>query len=367
MADQDLIIVDDKGRDHTFPPGMDPKRAAQIVRNTLLQEANARPLHEPTTEGEGFRKSLTNTATETAKGIGAGALAAVNPKNILKGVMSLPSLMNPWGPEVTSLVETARHPIEALKSLSDPKTGGNVIGGLLTALLLPKLPTRTMARGAATVLEDIPQARGWVPGATPIAKGLRKFGEGGPKPFHEQPLFRQMDEMGQDPISEGMSSTLPPSPDITPGGSFRQSGEFGKSGYAGQPGGYTSGRPAISDTRYDELQNKFGGGAPEGVGGLGPSLPLNPEGPVGATPPSLTADVPMSVAEERRMFGSQGAASPLGSAADVRAMSPGPSRLPLEAELRMQETRRVMSQATDNQSELEALLRKIIEERSYRR
>lgn len=42
-------------------------------------------------------------------------------------------------------------------------------------------------------------------------------------------------------------------------GALKQSGKFGKSGSMGQPGGYSSGRPAISDVEYEKMLQKFGG------------------------------------------------------------------------------------------------------------
>lgn len=52
-------------------------------------------------------------------------------------------------------------------------------------------------------------------------------------------------------------------PDVTTAGegALVQSGKFGRSGSLGQPGGYTSGRPAISDAEYDAMLKKFGGKA----------------------------------------------------------------------------------------------------------
>lgn len=45
MADQEVIIVDDAGTEHIFPPGFDPKRAAGIVRQRAT--APAEPASTP--------------------------------------------------------------------------------------------------------------------------------------------------------------------------------------------------------------------------------------------------------------------------------------------------------------------------------
>lgn len=61
---------------------------------------------------------------------------------------------------------------------------------------------------------------------------------------------------------EGEKPTLisshPPT-DVVGAGPLKQSGKFGKSGNMGQPGGYTSGNPPMSDAEYDRLLQKFGG------------------------------------------------------------------------------------------------------------
>lgn len=71
---------------------------------------------------------------------------------------------------------------------------------------------------------------------------------------------------------------LPPTGDITPGGPLNQSGKVGRTstnpnnpypGKMGQAGGYTSGRPAVTPTRYDEMLGKLGGSQTSDVGATG--------------------------------------------------------------------------------------------------
>ncbi len=55
MADGEVVIVDKDGIEHVFPSGFDPIKAAGIVRNIPLTEANAKPLSSPSTYDEGVR------------------------------------------------------------------------------------------------------------------------------------------------------------------------------------------------------------------------------------------------------------------------------------------------------------------------
>lgn len=56
----------------------------------------------------------------------------------------------------------------------------------------------------------------------------------------------------------GLVSSHPPI-ETAGEGALRQSGKFGKSGSKGQPGGYSSGRPGMTDAEYDQILKKFGG------------------------------------------------------------------------------------------------------------
>lgn len=53
---------------------------------------------------------------------------------------------------------------------------------------------------------------------------------------------------------------LPPETAVTAGGVTRQTGTFPKSGKLGQPGGYSSGRPALTEAQYDDLTKRVGMG-----------------------------------------------------------------------------------------------------------
>lgn len=156
-----------------------------------------------------------------------------------------------------------------------------------------------------------------------------------------------MEALQDEPIDARISN-LPPEQTITPGGSTKQSGKFRKSDSLGQPGGYTSGRPATGPDRASELLDKFGGrAAPESP--LGTETAPVSEGAAGAPPAeNLLSGEPIpasrvgELTEEdwkmlRQHFGARDAGRLTGkSAEDVRKLSGGgPSRTPTVAQERI--------------------------------
>lgn len=77
-------------------------------------------------------------------------------------------------------------------------------------------------------------------------------------PTLEDSLLEALRSAGGSERPEMASSHTPLDPVGSP---VSQSGKFGRSGSLGQPGGYTSGLPAISDAEYDAMLKKFGGKA----------------------------------------------------------------------------------------------------------
>lgn len=81
---------------------------------------------------------------------------------------------------------------------------------------------------------------------------------GGKAPTLEETLLQALtDAAGGE--SPSLVSSHPSTLETAGEGGLKQSGKFGKSGSMGQAGGYSSGRPSISDTHYDEMLNKVGG------------------------------------------------------------------------------------------------------------
>lgn len=70
------------------------------------------------------------------------------------------------------------------------------------------------------------------------------------------------------PPEDPRLSSLPPEPDLIGGGSMRQSGKFKRADSLGQPGGYSSGRPGITQELYDELDPAAIGARERTAGGV---------------------------------------------------------------------------------------------------
>lgn len=150
----------------------------------------------------------------------------------------------------------------------------------------------------------------------------------------EEELAGVVEEARTPNPTDARISSLPPEPSITEGGSFRQSGKFKKSESLGQPGGYSSGRPGVTQQGYDdvvesarpkELLEKLGGQQAD---------PLAAElGGSGLDVANLT---PEEWAELRRFYGADKLAEMTGKTREeILSLAPGPSRTPLEVEDRI--------------------------------
>jgi hypothetical protein len=112
----------------------------------------------------------------------------------------------------------------------------------------------------------------------------------GKAPKLEDELTRIIDAIRAEGGGEPSLMSSHPSVVETAGeGALKQSGKFGKSGSLGQPGGYSSGRPPISEGEMDKILNKLGGRG-ERVGG-GVSSPPPAEPPPAAEVASPTSDL----------------------------------------------------------------------------
>lgn len=157
-------------------------------------------------------------------------------------------------------------------------------------------------------------------------------------------LTNSLEEVRRSPADSRMNS-MPPEQGITPGGSTKQSGKFKKSDSLGQAGGFTSGRPAtMGDVppNVDGLLEKLGGRAPaagpkEAASSLG--------GARGAATENALIDTskttPAEWLELRRYYGSKRLSQLTGKTpAEIKILAPGPSRVPLEVEQRIEEAAR---------------------------
>lgn len=208
MADQEVVIVGSDGTEHVFPAGMDPHRAAQVVRNHELKVKSEAPMKEPTTFGEGFHRKLENEsvaggAVGFAEGapsgvVGAAKAIAHSPIDILNAMVStgegakrlandpagtlseaLDSVKNMPGSVYSSIRDTLSKYLDLAKKnpLEFGRAVGNATGGIEAGLvagqgtrLLPKPLARTVGQGMATVGKKAEWPL-WITGAHQLASG----------------------------------------------------------------------------------------------------------------------------------------------------------------------------------------------------
>lgn len=139
MAEQEFVIVGEDGTEHVFPEGMDPKRAADIVRRQSQPTGDS--YKGPDTFMEGAAASLKDTATRTAKAAGGAVLSALDPRNLLATAKDAGTLMSNPGRLVTRSMEAGPAMLDAAQRVAsgDPEAGGAAIGTLATGLVGPRL------------------------------------------------------------------------------------------------------------------------------------------------------------------------------------------------------------------------------------
>lgn len=148
----EIVIVAPNGTEHVFPEGMDPKKAGLIVRRSILDQANAKPLSEPTTYDEGWWKGLKEGAIGGATGFVKGLGDA--PGDLWNGVKR--AAADPWGTAQTLLEQGTgvgaakrliqlpvqlRETADAMtRSATDPESWGRPIGSQVGQLALTAAP-----------------------------------------------------------------------------------------------------------------------------------------------------------------------------------------------------------------------------------
>lgn len=375
------------------PPGLSKEQFYALIDKELAGPGLERVSNEePGTFRGGFIKGLKSELS----GLMPMLESAAHPKS-LGDFMSL--LIPSEAPAVEALGEAGslvgeagRRYGHALRNPA-PLESKSILKGIVT---YPKRAGQTLKANLPSEMEKAVAPFRSGPPVPPVTPTVSRAPSStpAPTPFHEKPLYQQMGEIpetpapidprGGGPIASGVEDVrrspsdvrvagkapkleevlndvltesmgqeppgsvgLPTSPEPS-GGAIRQSGKFGKSQSLGQPGGYSSGLPPVSETRYQEIL----GGKPEGG-----TPPIEP-------PPTLD---PAIVAEERRMYGSDEAAKRLGiPVEEVLRLAPGPSRTPITAEERIHAASMGANQS-EGQKGLEEILRQMIEERAYKR
>lgn len=130
----DFVIVGTDGTEHHFPDGMDPKAAIQVVKNSELKAANAKPIHEPTSFWAGAAKGANDYATEVGQGMfesaahpqTAGDFAglllptSIGTGGVLKGLRSASEAKPPINQAVEALTPSRSTVVKGLRAVSEP-------------------------------------------------------------------------------------------------------------------------------------------------------------------------------------------------------------------------------------------------------
>lgn len=389
----DFVIVGSDGTEHHFPEGMDPKAAIQVVRNGELKAANAKPLSEPTTYEAGHKKSLDDTVSRTGSSILKGLVSSFTGGSSPEPTRE--SLLAGSKPSFDP-AEAGRTVLRGVKqigsNLSTPEGGGEAIGQLLGGGAVMKasdaLPKVTRA-GAASTLRTVSDFDLTHPFKSTLGKVVEHL-ETPPEPQSAPPRLAgkapTLSEVLQSALEQNMSNDpakASTSADVVPTGGM-QKPKVGK-----RPGGYTTNIPARpgyeapvegeaavapegvqrspSDTRSTGKADKMADTASgtdsleellNALHGEDSPLAINAEGH-GTAKPFFNArevsgiqgktgqmlpsqDLAEEAASLRRMKGSRDAGSamfpdltPAERGGLVKKLAPGPSRIPLEAEARI--------------------------------
>lgn len=180
----------------------------------------------------------------------------------------------------------------------------------------------------------------------------------GKAPTVEDGIMQALEEARQGDASS--VSTAAPDATTAGEGSLKQSGKFGKSGNLGQAGGYSSGRPSTQPSTLEEaLQGELGGQTPD-VSPEAVAVPASEPPASEASAPHTTGEAttgrmqeiisgnqpidpekltPQNWLDLRQQFGAKKLSQMTGVDADVirTKLAPGPSRIPTEAQTRINE------------------------------
>lgn len=180
MADGEIVIRDDAGAEHVFPPGFDPQKAAAIVRGAQPQDqgwgSSLASIASPAgLEGlKQYGKELISgngtaraDVADYGKKEGTAFVSTLNPVNQAKGILRLAT---------TNPITTAKDIYGTGKSAleGDPTAIGNILG----TVVAPKADAAALrgVNSAASAVAASPKAQaglGYVAGAgTAMLSGL---------------------------------------------------------------------------------------------------------------------------------------------------------------------------------------------------
>jgi hypothetical protein len=353
---EEVVIIGVDGQEHVFPPGFDPKRAAQIVRTQGRQPPQGGALFDalsnvPTDEGG---KPLREPSG--LEGMLTGAAYPGASRGFVNQVRDLlPSFISSAPADGRSLAPTARRAGERAEELYGPaksvtggiinriralaKGGGELVPGQIPGIK-PQLRKPGLEREIGGALDSLMgKTRGGpLEGPAPVGRSkqaieslIRQHGaEYGGSATATDPMGEILAALrsGKTPknVSFGRpkTSTTPPGVMITPSPSG-----------AKVPPIAPDLEGALTGSMKAELQSKAATGTLGDTSKLSRSvLGLGPE----VNPTRIKVDqlTPEMWQDLRRYYGSEELARLTGlSREDVLARAPGPSRLPLNVEYRL--------------------------------
>lgn len=179
MADQSFIIVDQDGTEHEFPAGMDPQKAAGIVRAGLASAVKPIAADEPDTYEAGFARSVGDTMKGTIRGIGRGVAKTFDPRELWRAVKAKDAADHGQAPAPDGDYGVGK--VKALgQSLTTPEGGGEMLGTLGAGVLAGRFGPASVkgAAGAAGRMLTTAGEHPWVSrvaGAGSVAAGIYKM------------------------------------------------------------------------------------------------------------------------------------------------------------------------------------------------
>lgn len=406
----DFIIVGSDGTEHHFPEGMDPKAAIQVVKNTELRAANAKPLHEPTTFWAGARKGLDDYLTETGNAMFQSAAHPQTAGDFL-GLMLPSSLGMSGGSQVLRGFKAASESepvgnrvVRGAAGLA--RTGTEYAGKAADAIPANSVyaPAKVALKATQKVGQLIP-SEGEMLGVEPYKPNVSGVPDRGvPQGEMPQSTASMVDQylpnegsvpdrgVPQGPMPQSTESmvdrnlpsqsgrTAEVDPDWNRWNGLDRYSDSNRAGIPqdGLPSEEMPTPPSAEVDRYmpnqsgfDPFEEALGVGSGEELS-PGPGETGNPAGPpVEATSPTASTKPVLNVNElaqmMRRMYGSRDAGSmiygsslpPAEREAAVTRLAPGPSQTPLVAEQRIQAARGEAAGATGNNDLLMELLRSL--------
>lgn len=190
MADTDVVIVDDEGNDHVFPPNFDPKRAASIVRQQTYKPGKL-ATHALSGDPGGYPEGVDPTQSVTSR-IGHALQPLAHPQT----TGDILSLLLPAG--AGEAIGAARSMVRGYMS-----AGARAMEGAPNLRSMPGRMLKTLYQDATVGRTPNPLARMGQASSIPAgAVSGPSMPSGLPEPFGVRtPIENPLGSMGQGPTS----------------------------------------------------------------------------------------------------------------------------------------------------------------------